>query len=178
MLAHGLMLGRSSPSFLVDDSCWRKAPTCRRTLAVSRGKVRRSAKQAAVPAPRNFTAVVGGTSGGWSPTMVLGGWACFLWCLLRCKERGCLEIPLLQFREEAAGEGQGNRWRQGCLALSHFQGTHSTLKGLYRVRSLGTATLKLPKFGWHNQVISHLSHLPIPVTSAQRVEGGSRQGRW
>ena len=43
--------------------------TCRRTLAVSRGKVSRSAMQAAVPAPTNFTAAEGGTSAGPNPTM-------------------------------------------------------------------------------------------------------------
>ena len=63
-LASGLMLRRSSSSFLMNHNHWPKAPTCKRTLAVSRGKVRRSAKQAAVPAPRNFTTVVGGTSEG------------------------------------------------------------------------------------------------------------------
>lgn len=62
--------GELSPSFDLNSDPCQKAPTCRRTLAVSSGKVRRSAKQAAVPAPRNFTAVVGGTSEGFSPTMV------------------------------------------------------------------------------------------------------------
>lgn len=46
--------------------------TCSRTLAVSRGKVQRSATQAAVPALKNFTAAVGGTSGGFRPTMTAG----------------------------------------------------------------------------------------------------------
>lgn len=59
--------------------CGQRAPTCRRTLAVSSGKVRRSAKQAAVPAPRNFTAVVGGSSEGFSPTMVPEGSVPSLW---------------------------------------------------------------------------------------------------
>lgn len=59
-----------SPSFDANNDPWPRAPTCRRTLAVSSGKVRRSAKQAAMPAPRNFTAVVGGISEGFSPTMV------------------------------------------------------------------------------------------------------------
>ena len=48
--------------------------TCSRTLAVSRGKVTRSAMQPAVPALKNFTAAVGGTSGGFRPTIVVG-WA-------------------------------------------------------------------------------------------------------
>lgn len=65
--------GELSPSFDLNNDPCQKAPTCRRTLAVSSGKVRRSAKQAAVPAPRNFTAVVGGTSEGFSPTMVPEG---------------------------------------------------------------------------------------------------------
>lgn len=43
--------------------------TCSRTLAVSRGKVRRSAMQAAVPALTNFTATDGGTSAGPNPTI-------------------------------------------------------------------------------------------------------------
>lgn len=43
--------------------------TCSRTLAVSRGKVSRSAIQAAVPAPTNFTAADGGTSAGPNPTI-------------------------------------------------------------------------------------------------------------
>lgn len=43
--------------------------TCSRTLAVSRGKVSRSAMQAAVPAPTNFTAADGGTSAGPNPTI-------------------------------------------------------------------------------------------------------------
>lgn len=47
--------------------------TCSLTLAVSRGKVQRSAMQAAVPALKNFTAAVGGTSGGFRPTMMAGG---------------------------------------------------------------------------------------------------------
>lgn len=45
--------------------------TCSRTLAVSKGKVMRSAMQAAVPAPRNFTAAVGGTSVALNPTIML-----------------------------------------------------------------------------------------------------------
>lgn len=40
------------------------------TLAVSKGKVMRSAMQAAVPAPINFTAAVGGTSAGPKPTIL------------------------------------------------------------------------------------------------------------
>lgn len=47
--------------------------TCSRTLAVSRGKVQRSAMQAAVPALMNFTVAVGGTSGGFRPTIVAEG---------------------------------------------------------------------------------------------------------
>lgn len=43
--------------------------TCSRTLAVSKGKVSRSAMQAAVPAPTNFTAAEGGTSAGLNPTI-------------------------------------------------------------------------------------------------------------
>lgn len=64
MLAYEQMLCGGSPFLLVNHNHWPTALTCRRTLAVSRGKVRRSAKQAAVPAPRNFTTVVGGTSDG------------------------------------------------------------------------------------------------------------------
>lgn len=44
--------------------------TCSRTLAVSNGKVNKSAMQAAVPAPINFTAAVGGTSAGLNPTIL------------------------------------------------------------------------------------------------------------
>lgn len=44
--------------------------TCSRTLAVSRGKVTRSAMQAAVPALSTFTPKGGGTSDGFSPTMI------------------------------------------------------------------------------------------------------------
>lgn len=45
--------------------------TWSRTLAVSRGKVTKSAMHAAVPAPINFTAAVGGTSAGLKPTILL-----------------------------------------------------------------------------------------------------------
>lgn len=38
-------------------------------MAVSKGKVNRSAMQAAVPAPINLTAAVGGTSVGLNPTI-------------------------------------------------------------------------------------------------------------
>lgn len=47
--------------------------TCSRTLAVSRGKVQRSAMQPATPALTNFMAAVGGTSGGFRPTIVAEG---------------------------------------------------------------------------------------------------------
>jgi hypothetical protein len=43
--------------------------TCSLTLAVSKGKVIRSAKQAAVPAPKNLTAAVGAKSVGFTPAM-------------------------------------------------------------------------------------------------------------
>lgn len=43
--------------------------TCSRTLAVSRGKVIRSAMQAAVPAPINLTGADAGTSPGPNPTI-------------------------------------------------------------------------------------------------------------
>lgn len=69
----GCWHGELSPSCDPNNDPCPKARTCRRTLAVSSGKVTRSAKQAAVPAPRNFTAVVGGTSEGFSPTMVPEG---------------------------------------------------------------------------------------------------------
>jgi hypothetical protein len=63
--------------------------------------VRRSAKQAAVPAPRHFTAVVGGISEGVSPTMVPVGSAWSLQGSVRSKE--VAGLPGLQCREEAAG---------------------------------------------------------------------------
>lgn len=44
--------------------------TCRRTLAVSRGKVTKSAMQAAVPALKTFTPRGGGTSDGFRPTIL------------------------------------------------------------------------------------------------------------
>lgn len=74
--------------------------------------------------------------------MVLSGWAWFLWCLLRFKEQGCLAI--LQFPEEAAGDKAENTRSLGCLALSC---SHNTLEGLFKVRRLGTTTLKLPELG-------------------------------
>lgn len=43
--------------------------TCSLTLAVSSGKVTRSAMQAAVPAPKNLTAAEGITSLGFMPTI-------------------------------------------------------------------------------------------------------------
>lgn len=41
------------------------------TLAVSSGKVTKSAMHAAVPAPTNFTAAVGGRSAGPKPTIFM-----------------------------------------------------------------------------------------------------------
>lgn len=68
--AGGAVVENSASPLMSSVTLGQRAPTCRRTLAVSSGKVIRSAKQAAMPAPRNFTAVVGGTSEGFSPTMV------------------------------------------------------------------------------------------------------------
>ena len=100
----------SAPPLLGTMSLSQRAPTCRRTLAVSSGKVRRSAKQAAVPAARNFTDVVGGLSEGCSPTMVpkaLPGPSRAQW---RSKERGC--CPALGFSawRRLQGTGQGRGW--------------------------------------------------------------------
>lgn len=50
--------------------------------------------------------------------------------------------PLLPFLEAAARDGPRDTWRLGWLALSCVQGPRNTLKGLYKVRSLGTATLR------------------------------------
>lgn len=56
--------------------------------------------------------------------------------------------PLLQFREEAAGERPGEQMESGLFVGSvPFPGTHSALRGLYKVRSLGTVSLNLPEFG-------------------------------
>lgn len=75
---------------------------------------------------------------------------------------------LLQFQEEAAGDKTRGTVESGLLGSVSFPGTHSTLKGLYKVRSLGTVTLSLN--------LVHIPHLTIPVNSAQRVKGvgGSR----
>lgn len=78
-----------------------KAPTCKRTLAVSSGNVRRSAKQAAVPAPRNFTAIVGGTSEGFSPTMVPAR---------STSPSGAHRGP----RREATWKPWASQWGEGC----------------------------------------------------------------
>lgn len=96
--------------------------------------------------------------------------AWFLCCLLKFKERGCLAILWL-VREEAAGDRLGKQMEPGLFGSVPFPGNHSTLKGLYKVRSLGTATLNLPEFGLYTQVISRLSHLTVPVTPEQRVNG-------
>lgn len=108
--AVGALVENSAPPLLGTMTLGQRAPTCRRTLAVSSGKVRRSAKQAAVPAPRNFTAVVGGLSEGCSPTMVpeaLPGPSRAQW---RSKERGC--SPALGFSawRRLQGTGQGRGW--------------------------------------------------------------------
>lgn len=47
--------------------------TCSLTLAVSSGKVTRSAMQAAVPAPKNLTAAEGTASWGFMPTISTPG---------------------------------------------------------------------------------------------------------
>ena len=47
--------------------------TCSLTLAVSRGKVTRSAMQPAVPAPKNLMAVEGASSVAMPTIAVLGG---------------------------------------------------------------------------------------------------------
>lgn len=89
----GALVENSAPPLMGVMTLGQRAPTCRRTLAVSSGKVRRSAKQAAVPAPRNFTAVVGGTSEGFSPTMVPGALPGPSRAQRRSKERGCCTAP-------------------------------------------------------------------------------------
>ena len=48
--------------------------TCSLTLAVSKGKVARSARQAAVPAPKNFTAAEGTASCAFMPTIFMPGY--------------------------------------------------------------------------------------------------------
>ena len=48
--------------------------TCSLTLAVSSGKVTRSAMQAAVPAPKNLTVAEGTMSPGFMPTICTPGW--------------------------------------------------------------------------------------------------------
>lgn len=63
---------------------------------MSSGKVRRSAKQAAVPAPRSFTAVVGGTSGGFRPTM----------------SQGLCQVP----------QGPAGRFQESCPAWASVRG--------------------------------------------------------
>lgn len=63
-----------SPVLPLPRGVWgRTDRSCSRTLAVSRRKVHRSAMQPAIPALTNFMAAVGGTSGGFRPTMVAGG---------------------------------------------------------------------------------------------------------
>lgn len=99
-----------------------------------------------------------------------GGWA---WFLLRSRERGCLAVLCLCSGRKLQEVDQGNGWSLSCLALSYFQGPTVLLKQLYKVRSLGTVTLNLPAFGLYTQVISHLSHVTVPVTSVQGVEAGS-----
>ena len=118
----GALVENSAPPLLGTMTLSQRAPTCRRTLAVSSGKVRRSAKQAAVPAPRNFTAVVGGLSEGCSPTMVpkaLPGPSRAQW---RSKERGCW--PALGFStwRRLQGTGQGRGW--DTCPLGPFPGSH------------------------------------------------------
>lgn len=112
-----------SPSFDVNNDPWPRAPTCRRTLAVSSGKVRRSAKQAAMPAPRNFTAVVGGISEGFSPTMVPDVSPSPLRAQFRFEERG--RSAALGFRagRRLWRQAGGGRWNQCCLA-QHQEGLY------------------------------------------------------
>lgn len=97
------------------------APTCRRTLAVSSGKVRRSAKQAAMPAPRNFTAVVGGISEGFSPTMVPEVSSSPLRAQFRSEERGRSAALGFSAGRRLRREAGGGRWNQCCLA-QHQEG--------------------------------------------------------
>ena len=73
----------------------------------------------------------------------------------------------VRFREEAAGDRPGEQMESGLFGSVPFPGTQSALKGLYKVKGPGAVTLNLPKFGLYTEVISHLSHITIPVTSAQ-----------
>lgn len=66
---------------------------------------------------------------------------------VRSKERGCLAILYFSSGRQLQEIGQGTQRAWAVSALSCFQGPRNTLKRLYKVRSLGTATLKLPELG-------------------------------